>query len=150
MVLKMSDGRHHLIEKHHDGSVDVLELDRDARVKLGVQHAKRASTGVTKDKVAFLCRGGSTEAVRSWSGIKAGVTLEMIKDRVIVKHEGYYDVHTANCHMLTQAIWNEVVMERKRLSGKPQAGLTWMASWIGVGASMRHDARTNGVGKVGV
>merc|ERR1711907_658041 len=124
VVIGMSDGSRYIVEKHHDGLIEWQELSRRGRVELELSKAKRQH-----EKLHVADQGR----------IKPGVTLEDLR-QCAAAHDGCSDVHENNCHRLSQDLWNAAVVESKQLSSQEQKRLSWIASWIGVGASMRADA----------
>ena len=120
-----------LVEKLHTGNVKWTELDRNARKKLAIQ---RANKEIRLERSA--CRVGGTK-----QHLEGGIREKDVRE-ITDRHTGHYDVHSANCHSLSQEIWNRCVEKSKEIKEKPQSGLSRLAKFLGGGASMQSHAQT--------
>jgi hypothetical protein len=136
IVLQLSDKSHHLIEKHHDGSIEFRVFERREVIDLALKNATKMS-GYRKEKTALFVR--NMNGAPRESHLKE-ITLGEVR-RIAQEHEGDYDVHDKNCHVLTHAIWNALVIDRKALKHQFQPILTRFARFFGVSASIRSDAQ---------
>ena len=134
-ILKLSDKSYRIVEKHHDGTVDCKVLTRRERIDLILKNGKTA-TGYKKVK-----RAGISQS-KDYSTVKDNITLKDIQ-HICTEHYGLYDIHTANCHRLSSAIWNMTVKEKKQTDKVIQQSLSKLASMIGIGASVRQEALQN-------
>ena len=137
VVLQLSDKSHRLIEKHHDGSIEFRVFERREVIDLALKNATKTSSGYRKEKTALFVR--NMNGAPRESHLKE-ITLGEVR-KIAQKHEGEYDVHDNNCHVLTHAIWNALVIDRKALKHQFQPTLTRFARWFGVGASIGSDAQ---------
>ena len=137
VILHLSSGRVYKVEKHHDGQVEWELQSQKEQVALAMHRIK---DGWVRERVAFF-RPATSVWGRS-GGVREGVTLAHVRDAT-AEHEGYYDVHDNNGHLLSQCLWNAVVEADRAMVAQDQAGLTKVAQWFGVGASMRRDAAAN-------
>ena len=132
VVLKLSNKTYRMLEKHHDGTVELTTMTRRQVIDLALKSSDKA-LGFAKIKRA--CVSSSKEL----STVKSGVTLGSIRT-ICEAHFGIYDIHTANCHRLSSAVWNSTVKEQKQTTVIIQEKLSKFASLIGIGASVRQDA----------
>lgn len=133
VVIRLSDSSTRLIEKHHDGTVDVRLMNQRDILDLALNKAKYKTSGYKKIRSASIV--GLTLRTTITDGMKRNITL---KDLLVVvgKHEGSYEIHESNCHRLTADVWNFSVIKDKAMPVLQQK-LSKFASVLGVARTIR-------------
>ena len=126
------------IEKLHDGTVSFRKLTREDVLQLAIKKCNSAQNGFVKAKHALKTTGNGRSRA---SHVRKNVTVRALR-QIVKKHTGHYQVHDANCHKLSTDLWNAVVVEEKELEQQFQSTLSYLASFLGVNASMASHANT--------
>eukprot|EP00466_Bigelowiella_natans_P011141 jgi/Bigna1/87222/estExt_fgenesh1_pg.C_180012 len=110
LVIRTNDTKHHRLEKLVDGKIHVRVIDR---VKMEITKRPQKMQILKAARIENLRSGLHLRTIRRWAR----------------RHEGDYDVHSANCHRM--------VANLKFKISVPQTGLSYIASMVGIGASTR-------------